>query len=180
LLFADNENFRKHLQARSDDIKATISRLFASSPRTSPDVAELQAQLTKKLAEEKVTMAELEKTLAEKQLLEERLEAASYRYMLAEKKIDRARSLTVAKLEKQYLLGAQKPGGDNSSVRREDSSSANGAADSTERIAELEEAHNRTVVISDKQKEQLEQLEAENSKLVTQITNLNMKVTLPF
>jgi len=135
--------------------------------------------LAKKLAEEKVAIAELDKTLAEKQQLEERLEAASLRYMVAEKKIDRARSITVARLEKQYLLGAQKPGGDNSLIRREDSSSINGTGDGTERIAELEEAHNRTLAISDKQKEQLERLEAENSKLVTQITDLNVKVTLP-
>lgn len=96
--------------------------------------------------------------------------------MVAEKKIDRARSITVARLEKQYILGAQRPGGDNSSVKREDSSSSNGVGDSSDRVVELEEARNKAAAISEKQKEQLEKLEAENSKLLTQVTELNMKV----
>ncbi|EEQ90149.1 E3 ubiquitin-protein ligase bre1 [Blastomyces dermatitidis] len=175
LLFADHDNFEKHLQARSDDIKATISKLFSRPANVSAEVTHLQGQLAKKLAEEKVAIAELEKSVTEKQQLEERLDAASLRYMVAEKKIDRARSLTVARLEKQYILGAQRPGGDNSSVKREDSSSSNGVGDSSDRVAELEEGRNRAVAILEKQKEQLEKLEAENSKLLTQVTELNMK-----
>lgn len=171
LLFEDNENFEKHLKARSDDIKETISRLLSHAPKAAPEVAELQSQLAKKLAEEKVSITELEKALSEKQQLEERLEEASLRYMVAEKKLDRARSLTVAKLEKQYLLGAQRPGGDSA---REDGS-ANGVS-GAERNAELEEAHQKALAISEKQKEQLEKLEAENAKLMSQITELNIKV----
>lgn len=171
LLFEDNENFEKHLKARSDDIKETISRLLSHAPKAAPEVAELQSQLAKKLAEEKVSITELEKALSEKQQLEERLEEASLRYMVAEKKLDRARSLTVAKLEKQYLLGAQRPGGDSA---REDGS-ANGVSGAG-RNAELEEAHQKALAISEKQKEQLEKLEAENAKLMSQITELNIKV----
>ncbi|KAK2811784.1 E3 ubiquitin-protein ligase bre1 [Emmonsiellopsis sp. PD_5] len=175
LLFADHENFEKHLQARSDDIKSTISKLFSRPASASPQVVDLQGQLAKKLAEEKVAIIELEKSLAEKQQLEERLDAASLRYMVAEKKIDRARSLTVARLEKQYLLGAQRPGGDNSPVKREESTSSNGVGDSSENAVELEEARNRAAAVSEKQKEQLEKLEAENTKLLTQVTELNVK-----
>lgn len=101
--------------------------------------------------------------------------------MVAEKKIDRARSMTVARLEKQYILGAQRPSGDNSAYKREDISSSNGVGDPSDRITELEGARNRAVAISDKQKEQLEKLEAENSKMLTQITELNIKVSIiPF
>ncbi|KAL2007265.1 hypothetical protein VTN00DRAFT_8703 [Thermoascus crustaceus] len=173
LLFEDNENFEKHLKARSDDIKETISRLLSHSPKAAPEVSELQSQLAKKLAEEKVSINELEKALSEKQQLEERLEAASLRYMVAEKKLDRARSLTVAKLEKQYLLGAQRPGGDSATGNREDAG-VNGVS-GADRNAELEEAHHKAVAISEKQKEQLEKLEAENAKLMSQITEINMK-----
>ncbi|KAL1959349.1 hypothetical protein VTO42DRAFT_2152 [Malbranchea cinnamomea] len=175
LSFTDNENFEKHLQQRSEDIKSTISLLTSRSPKVSSDAAQLRSQLAKKLAEEKATIAEFEKALAEKQQLEERLEAASLRYMVAEKKLDRARSMTVAKMEKQYILGPQRPSGDYSSVKREDSSSANGSADALEKIAELEAANNKAIAISEKQKEQLEKLEAENSKLLAQITELNIK-----
>lgn len=178
LLFSGHEDFEKHLQERSEDIKRIISRIFSHSANVSPEVSELQGQLTKKLAEEKVSIADLEKTIAEKQELEERLEAASLRYMVAEKKLDRARSLTVAKLEKQYMLGPQKSGGDSSSSVNREESSVNGNADSGERNADLEEAYNKSQAISEKQKDQLEKLEEENSKLITQITELNLKVRL--
>lgn len=176
LLFEDNEKFEKHLQSRSEEIKATISRLLIHASK-SPEVSDLQSQLAKNLAEEKSSIAELEKALSEKQQLEERLEAASLRYMVAEKKLDRARSVTVAKLEKQYLLGAQRPGGDSSSGREE--GTPNGSSSGAERNADLEEAHHRLQAVSEKRKEQLEKLEAENAKLVNQITELNLKQSKP-
>ncbi|KKA23278.1 Histone ubiquitinationc protein (Bre1) [Rasamsonia emersonii CBS 393.64] len=175
LLFEDNENFENHLKARSDDIKDTISRLLSHTPKHSPEVSELQSQLAKKLAEEKVHISELEKALSEKQQLEEQLEEASLRYMVAEKKLDRARSLTVAKLEKQYLLGAQRPGGDSAASANQEGTPANGVSTGGEKNAELEEAYHKTLAVSQKQKEQLEALEAENAKLNSQITALNLK-----
>ncbi|GKZ22703.1 E3 ubiquitin-protein ligase bre1 [Aspergillus brasiliensis] len=175
LLFDDVDKFEKHLKSRSEDIRQVISSLLSKSPRTSPEASELQTQLAKKLAEEKATIAELEKALSEKQQLEESLEEASLRYMVAEKKLDRARSLTVAKLEKQYILGAQRPGGDSASAPKEEPSASNGATPSGERSPALEEAHNKLVAVSEKQKEQLQKLESENAKLLTQITDLNVK-----
>ncbi|PCG93658.1 E3 ubiquitin ligase, BRE1 [Penicillium occitanis (nom. inval.)] len=177
LLFEDNENFQKHLKSRSSDIKDTISKLIANAPKATQEVSELQSQLTKKLAEERVTLVELEKAISERQQFEEQLEAASLRYMMAEKKLDRARSMTVAKLEKQYILGASRPGGDGSSsaTREETATPVNGAASSPEKNSDLEEAYNKTLAVSQKQREQLDTLEAENAKLTSEITALNVK-----
>ncbi|GAB1206922.1 E3 ubiquitin-protein ligase bre1 [Aspergillus pseudonomiae] len=175
LSFDDVDNFEKHLKSRSNDIRDIISRLVKNAPKSPPEVSELQSQLAKKLAEEKATIAELDKALSEKQQLEESLEEASLRYMVAEKKLDRARSLTVAKLEKQYILGPQRPGGDSASGQREEQSVSNGTTPSAERGPESEEAHNKLVAISEKQKEQLQKLEAENANLLSQITDLNIK-----
>ncbi|EED12478.1 histone ubiquitinationc protein (Bre1), putative [Talaromyces stipitatus ATCC 10500] len=177
LLFEDDENFQKHLKNRSSDIKDTVSKLIAKAPQATQELSELQRQLSKKLAEEKVTIVELEKALSERQQFEEQLEAASLRYMMAEKKLDRARSMTVAKLEKQYILGAQRPGGDGpSSATREDTATpVNGATPSPEKNADLEEAYNKTLALSQKQREQLDTLEAENAKLTSEITALNIK-----
>ncbi|PYH82336.1 BRE1-domain-containing protein [Aspergillus uvarum CBS 121591] len=177
LLFDDNEKFEKHLKSRSEDIRRIISSVLSKSAKVSPEVSELQTQLAKKLAEEKATISDLEKALAEKQQLEESLEEASLRYMVAEKKLDRARSVTVAKLEKQYILGAQRPGGDSASGPRDEPSASNGATPSGERSPALDEAHNKLAAISEKQKEQLQKLEAENAKLLSQITDLNIKHT---
>lgn len=176
LQFEDAEDFEKHLKARSDEIRGIISRLTANLAKAPPDVSDLQSQLAKKLAEEKVTIGELEKALADKQQLEESLEAASLRYMVAEKKLDRARSVTVAKLEKQYILGAQRPGADNASGSREEPSATNGVATRGERNPELEETHHKLVAVSEKQKEQLQKLESENASLLNQVTELNIKV----
>ncbi|OKL56832.1 E3 ubiquitin-protein ligase bre1 [Talaromyces atroroseus] len=177
LLFDDNENFKKHLQNRSDDIKDTLSKLIGNAPKTTPDVSELQSRLTKKLAEEKVTIIDLEKALSERQQFEEQLEAASFRYMMAEKKLDRARSMTVAKLEKQYILGAQRPGGDGSSSanREETTTPVNGSTPTAEKNTDLEESYNKVLASSRKQREQLEALEAENAKLTSEITALSVK-----
>lgn len=178
LQFEDVEGFESHLKSRSDDIRDVISQFQSNLADAPPDVTDLQSQLAKKLAEEKVTISELEKTLAEKQQLEESLEAASLRYMVAEKKLDRARSLTVAKLEKQVLMGVQRPGSEGAQSKREESSPASGGTPVGERSLELEETNNKLGAVSEKQKEQLQKLEAENASLLSQITDLKVKVLL--
>ncbi|KAK2749451.1 E3 ubiquitin-protein ligase bre1 [Myotisia sp. PD_48] len=175
LLFTGHKEFEKHLQNRADEIKSSISNLLSQVPKVAPEITQLQAQLAKKLADEKAINSAIERAIAEKLQLEERLEAASLRYMVAEKKIDRAKSLTVARLEKQYMLGPQRSA--DSSTRRDEGSAVNGATDTPERASEFQTLYNSTLAISNKQKEQLEKLEADNSKLLTQITELNIKLT---
>ncbi|EZF31813.1 hypothetical protein H109_01279 [Trichophyton interdigitale MR816] len=175
LLFSGHEAFEKHLQDRASEIKGSISRLLSNAAKATPDITSLQSQLAKKLADEKAVNVAIEKAIAEKQQLEERLEAASLRYMVAEKKIDRAKSLTVARLEKQHILGPHKSG--DSSTKREEGPSTNGTTDNPEKATEMEMLYNTTLAVSNKQKEQLERLEAENSKLLTQITELHVKLS---
>lgn len=172
------EGFETHLKSRSDDIRDIISQFQSKVADATPEVSDLQSQLAKKLAEEKVAILELEKTLAEKQQLEESLEAASLRYMVAEKKLDRARSLTVAKLEKQALMGGQRPGSEGVQTKREESSPASGGTPVGERNFELEETNNKLSAVSEKQTEQLQKLEAENASLLSQITDFKTKVLL--
>ncbi|KAJ4511600.1 E3 ubiquitin-protein ligase bre1 [Exophiala dermatitidis] len=175
LLFADNEKFEEHLRSRSREIKSVISRLFAPTKSFSPDVTELQSRISRLLAAEKDHVTELARLQQEKEDLEYRLENASLRYMMAEKKIDRAKSVTVAKLEKQALLGATKPATEEGGpVKREDSAT-NGTTDHSEELAEVEKELNKTVAASEKQKQQLERLEEENAKLNAQLTELTTK-----
>jgi E3 ubiquitin-protein ligase BRE1 len=174
LQFEDAEGFESHLKSRSDDIREIISQFQSKLADASPDVTSLQSKLAKKLAEEKVTIAELEKALAEKQQLEESLEAACMRYMVAEKKLDRARSVTATKL--QYIMGGNRPNTEVAQTKREESSPANGGTPVGDRSVELEEANNKLSAVSEKQKEQLQKLEAENASLLSQITELKVKV----
>ncbi|KAJ6109892.1 E3 ubiquitin-protein ligase bre1 [Penicillium sp. IBT 16267x] len=173
LQFEDNDAFETHLKSRSDDIREIITHFQVA--KVSPDVADLQSQLAKKLAEEKTLIANYEKTLADKQQLEESLETASLRYMMAEKRLDRARSLTAAKLEKGYIMGSQRPGSDVAQAKREESSPANGGTPVGDRSAEVEESNNQLTAVSEKQKEQLQKLETENANLLTQLTEVKIK-----
>lgn len=178
LLFTDQEQFEAHLRSRSKEIKTVISRLFGSGRPNAPDVTELQARISQLLAAEKSHVVELSRLQADKEELENRLENASLRYLMAEKKIDRAKSVTVAKLEKQALLGATKPAAEEGgSVKREDTA-VNGTTDNSEELAELEKELNKTVAMSEKQKQQLDRLEEENAKLAAQITELSTKSTV--
>ena len=177
LLFSDQEQFEDHLRGRSRQIKAVISRLFGSANPSPPDVANLQSQIAKLLAAEKGHVADLQKLHSEKDDLEHQLENASLRYMTAERKIDRAKSVTVAKLEKQALLGATRPAEDGGPVKREDSQ-VNGTSDNSEELADLENQLNKTAAVSEKQKEQLERLEEENAKLTQQLTEYQTKAVI--
>ncbi|KAI5304821.1 E3 ubiquitin-protein ligase bre1 [Ascosphaera pollenicola] len=177
LLFSQTGDLEKHLSDRAASIKSIVSNLLSRASKPSADVSDLQAQITKLLADHKATQVALEKSIAEKQQLEERLDAASLRYMVAEKKIDRARSITVAKLEKQDILGPQKKPSASTAPTSQGSYAQRDSAGSSERVRELEELNNKSRAILDKQKEQLEKLEAENLKLLNQVTELNVKFT---
>ncbi|KAI5296201.1 E3 ubiquitin-protein ligase bre1 [Ascosphaera acerosa] len=201
LLHASPLDFEKHLQDRAESIKALVSTLLSRAPQPPPDVSELQAQITRLLGEQKATQVALEQSIAEKQSLEERLDAASLRYMVAEKKIDRARSITVAKLEKQEILGSQRkpsaaggagvagagaggaggspagvsPGVPGAGAKAGATANGAGAADQ-ERLRELQSLHSQSKAVVEKQKVQLKKLEDENLKLFNQVTELNVKV----
>ena len=181
LLTTDLPTFSEHLKARSTEISSVISQLFSKSMATSPEVSELQGRIAQLLAAEKGHITELEKTRLERDEYIDRLEKASLRYMLAEKRLDRARSATVAKLEKQAVFGGSNAqgsglGGNEGSGSGQDES-ANIKPESGDDLFEAEEARKEAVAASAKQKEQLEVLEAENKKLLTQVTTLNNRLS---
>ena len=109
--------------------------------------------------------------------MEERLETASMRYMVAEKKLDRARSLTVAKLERQAVVGGRSDTGsglggaaDGAPVKHE---ATNGQID--EAFVEADLARKEALATSVKQAEQIEELAAHNDRLNSQITSLQSR-----
>ncbi|KAI9818534.1 MAG: E3 ubiquitin-protein ligase bre1 [Pycnora praestabilis] len=188
LMFVNNEKFEEHLQSRSQDIQSTISQLFTKLPQASPDVVELQSRLANLLAAEKSHIAELDRARAEKEQLEDRLENASLRYMVAEKKLDRSKSATVAKLEKQAILGGGNDsgsgigggggGGEGSGkVKSEGPGGPNGVAEGGEVIADAESERREAIAVSQKRQEQIQKLEAENEKLTGEVTTWTVKMS---
>lgn len=137
-------------------------------------MSDLQQQLSKLLAAEKEHICELQRVNLEKEQLSDRLDTATHRYMVAEKKMDRLKSAQVLKLEKQATAGG--------AVKEESSSKSNGAENINGIVngainEEMETARDQAVAEASKRKEQLEQLEAENKKLIEEVTALNVKLT---
>ena len=125
------------------------------------------------MAQEKIHIAELERSRQEQGSLEERLEAASLRYMLAEKKLDRVKSTTVQKLEKQAIAS----GKSESAVGLDNSTEPDDVKADTDALFEAEKAKKVADASFIKQKEQLQAMEVENEKLTTQISNLETRLT---
>ncbi|MCJ1321038.1 E3 ubiquitin-protein ligase bre1 [Xylographa vitiligo] len=180
LLSAETSAFDKYLKSRSEAISSAISQIFAQSPTATPQISDLQTRITHLLSIEKKHVNELEKSRLEREQTEERLETASMRYMVAEKKLDRAKSLTVAKLERQAIAGGRSEagsglGGGIDGANKNDLS--NGQVESSENIVEAETARKEAVAASEKQKEQIEQLATENEKLLSQVTLLTSKLS---
>ena len=170
--------FEKYLKSRSDAISSTISQLFTQRTSTPPEISALQARIVQLLSTEKRYLNDVEESRLEKKQLEERLESASIRYMVAEKKLDRAKSITVAKLERQTIGGRSEGsnglGGGSASGGTD---LVNGQSENSERLAVSEGARKEAVAASAKKQEQLELLGVENEKLTAQATSLSTKLS---
>lgn len=182
LLTTDIETFQKHLKSRSTEIASAVSHLFARSTTPSPEVAHLQGQIASLLAAEKGHITALEKSRLEQEQLLQRLEAASTRYILAERKVDRAKSVTVAKLERQATSSGRAEGGSGLGGGMEGSvddqkEAGKGRAENVEGLFDAEKARKEAVAALAKQKEQFDMLEVENEKLTAQLTALNNRLS---
>ncbi len=120
------------------------------------------------LAAEKQHEAEADCLRSERDQLEERLENASQRYVAAEKQLDRLKSQAVADLEKRGLIGidAASPTGGAAP-----SGGVNGDMN-----LDLDIARKEAVAVTEKHKEHVVTLEAENASLTEQVTALTAKV----
>ena len=177
LLNSESEAFKTHLRGRSIEISSAVSKLLSRASSNLPEVSELQGRLAQLLAAEKGHIIELEKRRQEKEKLEERLEDAALRYMIAEKKLDRSKSATVAKLEKQAISGGRNETGSGLGGGTDDA--GNGKKDagaSSEELAEAESSRKVATAQSAKRKEQTDTLEADNEKLTAQVTALTTRI----
>ena len=179
LLTTDNTTFEDHLKSRSAEISGAISKLFTPSTVSSAETSELRGRIAQLLANEKGHIIALEKSRLEQEQLLERLEAASLRYMIAEKKLDRAKSATVAKLEKQATSGGFNEAGSGlgGGVEQSGDGQNYSKAENGDAYFEAEVARKEAVAAFIKQKEQIELLEAENGQLNSQIRSLNIRLS---
>lgn len=170
LQFKDHDEFREHLRDKSRAIKARLETLFSlvsAGREVKPDVADLEAQVTKSRATIKDLLVKLDRSNAEKDTLSEQLDTATLRYVKAEKKLDRAKSAQVQKLEQQALKNATARA--PSAERGADEAGANGNSEA------LQLKHDEAVAVLSKQKEQLAAALAEIKSLQEQNTSLKAR-----
>lgn len=175
LLSVDSENFKQQLVSRSDNIKTVISAIYSKSPSSAPDAQALQKRVNELLAQEKSHINECQRLNEEMDQLNKRLDDASFRYMVAERKLDRVKSNAVANIEKQGALAA--------SVKQEPEEKANGEAvngvKTKIQVVESDDAEREraeAVAVAAKTKEQLAQLEIQNSKLTAELTTAKARL----
>lgn len=135
----------------------------------------MKSRLSSKLAEERISLLELDRSILEKKDLEERLEEASLRYMRSEKKLERLKSPIAQKLENGQVLGGKKKAA-NLAVTTTTEKQTNGTVVNQEQNAELESAYQQKLAAFEKQREQITKLEEDNAKLTTQVTEISVKV----
>ncbi|EMC97159.1 hypothetical protein BAUCODRAFT_106504 [Baudoinia panamericana UAMH 10762] len=182
LLFENSHVFSEHLQARSQSIRSAIADLFGRLPSATPDVESLRAQLNELLAKEKEHAVQLRKALDDQESLTQRWEAAVERYMMAEKKLDRAKSQQVLKLERQAIMGGNadvtSPTTSKASgtpVKKEHSA-VNGELENGLLSAEAEAARKEALAVAERQKAQVEEVEAENERLTNELSAARTKL----
>ncbi|KAG9202690.1 E3 ubiquitin-protein ligase bre1 [Epicoccum nigrum] len=172
LFFEDSNTFKKHLSKRKDTIVSSLSGLFAKYPPQSPDVADLEKQLSQLLAAQKEHVVQSQKIMTEKEQLSDRLDTATHRYLVAEKKIDRYKSQQVQKLEQSAVAQTTKE--DTQGVKKE---ATNGTTPEPAVSEELETARAQAVAEASKRKAQLDDVEKENKKLTEELSALKVKLT---
>lgn len=148
----------------------------------SPDAEELRRQLNDLLAKEKDHAIELRKALDDQQSLTDRLENASYRYIKAEKALDRAKSTQVQKLERQAIMGGN---GEASSPTvskksgtpiKNEHSGMNGELENGFTSADAEVARKEALAVAERQRAQVEEIEAENDRLTNELSAARTKL----
>ena len=129
------------------------------------------------MAAEKAYLAKVERLEKEKDDAISRLTEATIKYLTSEKKMDRLKSQSLAKIERQAMYNSssnsdvkREAGGDSSTRDREfDAKMAEG------QFADAEQARKEAQAIASKQKEEIQQLQADNTRLSEQVTTFTIK-----
>lgn len=179
LEFSDNETFSVHLADRSSQIRSAIRDLFGRFSSATPEIKDLQEKVATALAQEKSAIVQCQALSSEKQSLDERLEEASYRYMMAEKKLDRAKSAQVQKLERQAMFGGgngESSSGDKAGTPVKKEQSVNGELENGVTSVESEHARKEAEAQAAQRKQQLDEMEADNSRLTNELSAARTKL----
>jgi E3 ubiquitin-protein ligase BRE1 len=106
VLLVDNERFKEHLARHRQEIIHTVTSLYQRIPPQNLTDSETQHALKSALAKNNALLADIGRITAEKDDRDDRLTNTMMRLLSLEKKLDRSKSITLAKIEAQ---ATQKP-----------------------------------------------------------------------
>ncbi|KAK6079929.1 BRE1 E3 ubiquitin ligase [Seiridium cupressi] len=170
--FKDLQELESHLSEKASVISEMADSIFArlaTKRPIEPNVATLESQVNKLLAEQKEFLVKINRLSSEKEGVSDQLNTATLRYMKAERKMDRLKSSQVQKLEQQALA--------SSTARPAGLDHENGVTEVNSNSAELQLKLKEATAVSDKQKQQLETALSESKKLQEELTTLQAKLT---
>ena len=107
MLLLDKEGFQDHLGRHRQEILDAVTSLYKSIPSSS-SAADFDAQnaLKSALAKNNTLLADIGRLNAEKDDKDDRLTDTMMRLLSLEKKLDRSKSITLAKIEAQAMQRA--------------------------------------------------------------------------
>ena len=185
LLFDDVATFADHLKEKRNHITAALKKLFETlkangSPMKaeSDRIDELQGKIRSLLINEKANKVEIARLEKEVEGANSRLTEATVKYLTAEKKVDRLKSQTLAKIERQAMFNSSAgadPKKDNEEQRSEKDREIS-AKVAEGQFADVEQARKEAQAIAGKLKEDITQLQVDNAKLSEQVTTFTIKV----
>ncbi|KAK9781916.1 putative E3 ubiquitin protein ligase [Seiridium cardinale] len=170
--FKDLQELESHLSKKASVISEMADSIFArlvTKRPIEPNVATLESQVNKLLAEQKEFLVKINRLSSEKEGVSDQLNTATLRYMKAERKMDRLKSSQVQKLEQQALA--------SSTARPAGPDHENGVTEVNGNSAELQLKLKEATAVSDKQKQQLETALSESKKLQEELTTLQARLT---
>ena len=181
--------FAEHLKDKRDQITKSLDELFkaiksgANLREESERIEEMQTRIRQLLVNEQANKVEIARLEKEVESANARLTEATVKYLTAEKKVDRFKSQTLARIERQAMNGAnagQEPQKDTNMTEEQQSAKDRdiGAKMADGHLADVEQARKEAQAIASKQKEEIQQLQADNARLSEQVTTFTIKVPL--
>jgi E3 ubiquitin-protein ligase BRE1 len=186
LLFDDVASFADHLKEKRNHITKSLTELFraiksgARFKEESERIDEMQARIRELLVNEQANKVEIARLEKEVESAGARLTEATVKYLTAEKKVDRLKSQTLAKIERQAMFNSSAGPEQRDSPMTDEQQSARDREISAKmaegHFADVEQARKEAQAIASKQKEEIQQLQVDNARLSEQVTTFTIKV----
>ncbi|KAF8244720.1 BRE1-domain-containing protein [Wilcoxina mikolae CBS 423.85] len=186
LLFNDIASFAEHLKEKRDHITMSLKVLFKTIKsgshlkEESERIDEMQSRIRHLLVNQQANKVEIARLEKEVESANARLTEATVKYLTAEKKVDRLKSQTLAKIERQAMFNANagpEPQKDTKMTDEEQSAKDReiSAKVAEGHYADVEQARKEAQAIASKQKEEIQQLQVDNARLSEQVTTFTIK-----